>query len=74
MVNKDKFKQTVYLNGMTLKELAAELGMNYQVFLRHINKNTIRLSTVNKLISILDFTLYTPFEVFFDGSENLSVD
>lgn len=70
MINKDKLKFTVTLNGMTLKDLANDLGLNYNSFLRNIAESSLRISTVEQIINRLEFKVYTPTEIFFDSVTN----
>lgn len=62
MLNLEKIKQLTAVKGMTMTELAKQLGMSIQALSRIIRENSTKVSTLEQIAEILD----VPVTTFFD--------
>lgn len=64
MFRKDKFLEKVKSKGMTLKELAYNLDIDYSTLYRKLNKNgNFTRAEINSLVVILE--IHNPEDIFF---------
>nr|DAH86245.1 MAG TPA: helix-turn-helix domain protein [Caudoviricetes sp.] len=62
MLNLEKIKQLTAVKGMTMTELAKQLGMSIQALSRIIRENSTKVSTLERIAEILG----VPVTTFFD--------
>lgn len=68
MLNLEKIKQLTAVKGMTMTELAKQLGMSIQALSRIIRENSTKVSTLEQIAEILD----VPVTTFFDEASHVN--